>query len=284
MTSPATKRACVIGWPVSHSRSPLIHNHWLRHYGIDGHYERIEVAPENLGTFLETQLRHHFIGCNITIPHKQAAARFVDVIDDRAKTTGSVNTIYVKNNQRFATSTDGQGFCDNVEATIQGFTFENKHILLIGAGGSARPIVDELLRRGVSHITIANRTIAHAGDLAVLFGNRISAIALADINLQAPLADVLVNTTSLGMKDDGAVPIDLACLPDHAIVADIVYVPLKTALLRHAERRGLRIVSGLGMLLRQAVLGFEYWFGQRPLVTADLYDLVARDIDPDYRR
>jgi shikimate dehydrogenase len=277
------RKACVIGWPVSHSRSPLIHGHWLAKYQITGRYEAIPVSPDNLGTFLQELEANGYVGCNITIPHKEAAFQHVDDIDARGLSCGAINTVYLRQSKRHATSTDGIGFCDNVEACCPAFSFHNKTVMLFGTGGAARPIIDELLRRGVSSIFVTNRTLARAQDLVTIFGERLRAVDENRFTDVLPTCDLLINCTSLGMKGAGQINLDLAVLPQHAIVADIVYVPLVTDFLHQAQSRGLHIVPGLGMLLQQAVLGFEYWFGVKPLVTRKLYDLVAKDINPAYK-
>jgi shikimate dehydrogenase len=276
-------KACVIGWPVAHSRSPLIHGFWLRQLGIAGEYQRIAVAPAGLEKFLIGLPQSGFAGCNITIPHKEQAAALITSLDERARRIGSVNTVFIKHGILHATSTDGVGFCQNVEETCKGFDWRERRVLILGAGGSASAIIDEILRRGVAAVSICNRTEARAKTLALRFGANVSAHGLAAADRLLAANDVLVNTTSLGRGDGDGLALPLHRLPPHAIVADINYVPLKTRLLSDAERRGLRIVTGLGMLLHQAVPGFELWFGQRPQVTAELYEYIAADIDPAFK-
>ncbi len=272
------KKACVIGWPISHSRSPLIHNYWLKLHGLPGLYERVPVAPDELQTFLRSLKQQGYRGCNITIPHKESAFHLVDAVDETSRRIGSINTVWLENGSLHAMSTDGIGFCANIEQTVPNFSFIDQIVTVMGAGGSTRPIVDEMLRRGAREIIIANRTIERAVDIMRLFGPKVKAIKLSEVNNALPQAGLLINTTSIGLTGAAEIPVDLRQLPPEAIVADIVYVPLETNLLKRARVCNLRTVGGLGMLLHQAVPGFEKWFGVRPLVTSALYDHVAANI------
>ncbi len=272
------KKACVIGWPISHSRSPLIHNYWITQNKLDAVYERVSVTPENLQSFLRSLAENGYAGCNVTLPHKEHAFRIADHIDETAMRLGSVNTLWLEHGKLHATSTDGMGFCTNVEQSVPGYSFRDSIVALIGAGGSSRPIINEMLNRGVAKITLANRTLARAQDVQKIFGAKVHVIALDKVNTALQHADLLVNTTSIGLGSDEEFPADVTLLPEHAIVADIVYVPLETALLEKARARKLRTVGGLGMLLHQAVPGFEKWFGVRPQVTPELFERVSADI------
>jgi len=276
------KKACVIGYPIAHSRSPLIHNHWLKTYGIEGLYEKREVKPEDLRSFLSNLHQNGYVGCNVTIPHKQAAMAYVAEIDDSVRKTGSLNTIYTENNIFKATSTDGEGFYQNLISAIPGLNLAGKTAVILGAGGSARAIIERLLRADISNIHIINRTQARAQDLARLFGPKVIPGPTAQLPRLMATTQLLINTTSQGMKGQPELVINLADLPASAMVADLIYVPVKTNLIKLAEARGLTAVGGLGMLLHQAVVGFEKWFGVKPVVTDELYRLVARDIDPDF--
>ncbi len=276
------KKACVIGYPIAHSRSPLIHNYWLKTYGIEGLYEKREVRPEDLKDFLTNLKSHGYVGCNVTIPHKEAALPLIPVLDDVARKTGSLNTIYFEDGVLKATSTDGEGFYQNLMTTIPKLDLTGKTAIIIGAGGSSRAIIERLLRAGLGELKIVNRTLAKAEELAQLFGPKLKALAPERFGSESKTAALVVNCTSLGMKGQLPLEIELSALPDDAVVADLVYVPLKTELLDRAESRGLRIVGGLGMLLHQATVGFEKWFGQRPEVTDELYHLVAKDVDPEF--
>lgn len=275
-------KACVIGYPIKHSRSPLIHGYWLKALGIEGTYQKVEVSPADLAPFLKGLPRSTYIGCNITLPHKEAASTLVDQLDDRAKRTGSINTVYVRDGLTHATSTDGQGFVANIRWRTPNYEFNGKRVLVLGAGGSSRAIIDELLRCNVAQIFLANRTLVRAEKIAGSFDAGILPLSLTDLTQVLGGVDLLINTTSAGIADDSNLDIAFEKLPRTALVTDINYVPLITPFLQQAEASGLPIVPGLGMLLHQAVTGFELWFGTRPTVTDELYALVARDIDPGY--
>jgi shikimate dehydrogenase len=276
-------KACVIGWPITHSRSPLIHGYWLKHHGIEGCYERIAVKPIQLQDFLTNLKANGFAGCNVTIPHKEAALSAIQHIDYSVKKIGALNTVYIKDGKTHATSTDGEGFFQNLLVHVPDFDLSQKRVIILGAGGSAKAIIERLLREDVKSITLINRTMARANDIMAIFGNKIIVGESEKIADALRNCDLLINTTSQGMTGQPDLQVDLAGLPPHAVVADIVYVPLKTQLLKEAEAHGHRIVPGLGMLLHQAVRGFELWFGVKPKVTPELYTLIARDIDPDYQ-
>lgn len=272
----AERKAFVCGHPIAHSRSPKIHGHWLRTYGIDGSYEAIDVAPTDFSAFVSGLRQNGFAGGNITIPHKEAAFALAEKRDDAAEQVGAVNTLWFEDGKLNATNTDWGGFAANMDDYAPGWA-ANGAAVVVGAGGAARAIVYALKRRGVTDIRIVNRTPARARELADLFGLGVSAHAEPGRDLLAD-AGLLVNTTALGMHGEAALPADPAALPDHAIVTDIVYVPLETPLLAAARQRGLKAVDGLGMLLHQAEPGFEHWFGVRPQVTAELRDLIVRDL------
>jgi shikimate dehydrogenase len=276
-------KACVIGDPVAHSRSPLIHGYWLKQHNIPGSYERVQVKPDDLAAFIKDLADNGYAGCNVTLPHKEAAVAHIAHFDERVHRCGALNTIYMEKGELRATTTDGIGFCANVEDHCPGFAFESATVLIYGAGGSARPITDELLRRGVAKILITNRTLSRAEELAAHFGAPVIALKHEDVAEHLSKTHLLINCTSLGMKGEGAIDLDLALLPKSAVVADIVYVPLVTDFLQRARDLNLRSVPGLGMLLHQAVPGFEKWFGIRPEVTKPLHDLIARDIDPAFK-
>jgi shikimate dehydrogenase len=277
-------KASVIGWPITHSRSPLIHGYWLKQHGIRGSYEKIAVEPQNLEAFVDSLRTGEHAGSNVTLPHKERALIFVDVADERAQRIGAVNTIWREAGKLHATSTDGQGFVLNVAMTIPGFQWKQACVTILGAGGSARALIDEMLRQGVERVDLYNRTSARAEQLAQHFGPQIHVVNAQTISDALRHTHLLVNTTSAGLQGDLELQIPWPALPADAVVADIVYTPLITAFLQDAKRRGHAIVPGLGMLLHQAVPGFEKWFGVRPEVTEALHDLVARDIDPDYTR
>jgi shikimate dehydrogenase len=269
----------VVGWPVSHSRSPLIHGYWLERYGIAGSYTRAAVKPEDAAGFLRDLKGQGYVGCNVTIPHKETAFAVADVALPAAQAAGAANTLWYEDGTLKADNTDGSGFVGNIASTVPALTFEGAVVAMLGAGGAARGIAFALLEAGVAEIRVFNRTRARADALAAAFGARIAAFDWSERNARLPGAALLINTTPLGMGNTDALEVDVDALDADCIVADIVYVPLETPLLAAAHRRGLRTVDGLGMLLHQAVPGFERWFGVRPEVTDELRALIVRDIE-----
>jgi shikimate dehydrogenase len=272
------RRACVIGWPVAHSRSPLIHGYWLEHYGIEGSYGREAVAPENLASFIERLSSSGYVGCNVTLPHKEAVYGLVEVQDDTTRRIEAVNTLYLEGGRVLGFNSDAYGFVAHLRSVLPEWRGEGADVVVLGAGGAARAIVAGLLGEGVSRITIANRTEARGQALAAHFGAQVDTVPWPQIADRLTQCDLLVNTTQLGMAGQPALPIDLDGLPIGAAVADIVYVPLETELLRQARARGHPVIDGLGMLLHQAVPGFEVWFGVRPDVTPRLRALIESDL------
>lgn len=273
-------RSGVIGFPVKHSRSPLIHGYWLKRHGIDGRYDKIEVAPDGLKAFLAGMREAGFAGCNVTLPHKEQAASLIPNLDERAHRIGSVNTVYFSQGELSATSSDGYGFVQNLRWRNPSLDLRGCKVVMLGAGGSARAIVDELLQEGVAQVTVANRTVARAAELAQNFGSRVVAVALHETDQHLRDCGLLINTTSAGIADTAKLSVAFDRLPRGALVTDISYVPLLTPFLADAQRAGCLTTDGLGMLLHQAVPGFELWFGIRPEVTDELYDIVAGDIAP----
>jgi shikimate dehydrogenase len=274
--APEAPAACLIGWPAAHSRSPLIHHHWLRKLGIDGGYSIEAVPPEEFAEFVLNLSHHGFVGANVTIPHKERTLSLA-VPDERATAVGAANTLWYEDGELRATNTDVEGFVDNLDAMAPGWDRAEEAVVL-GAGGSARAVVFGLIERGIKRIHLANRTGDRAQMLATQFGAAIEPVVWEVVADRLPRAGLLVNTTSLGMHGQGELDIDVGRLPPGAVVSDLVYVPLKTPLLAAAEARGLKTADGLGMLLYQAVRGFELWFGQRPEVTAELRALVENDL------
>jgi shikimate dehydrogenase len=273
------KRACVIGWPVEHSRSPVIHRYWLAQYGIDGAYEKEAVRPEDLAGFLGSLAARGYVGANVTLPHKEAALRLAAVADEAARAIGAANTLWLDQAGRLcAGNTDAYGFITNLEAEAPDWNEARRPVMVLGAGGAARAILHGLLSEGAASILIANRTRGRAEDLANAFGPSVTAVDWTDRQRALAGAGLLVNATSLGMTGKEPLDLDLAALPADAVVADIVYSPLKTELLTAARGRGNRTVDGLGMLLHQAVPGFERWFGVRPAVTPKLRAHVAASL------
>jgi shikimate dehydrogenase len=271
--------ACLIGWPAAHSRSPLIHHYWLHRLGIEGGYNIEAVPPEGFAEFVLHLSAHGFVGANVTIPHKERALA-LSRPDPRAQAVGAANTLWYEDGELRSTNTDIEGFINNLDACAPGWDAA-EDALVLGAGGAARAVVFGLLERGIKRVHLANRTVARARALADQFGARVHPISWEAIDAHLPGAGLLVNTTSLGMHGQGALEIDAGRLPPDAVVADLVYVPLQTALLAAAQARGLKTADGLGMLLHQAVRGFELWFGRRPEVTPELRALVEADLTKD---
>ena len=268
--------ACLIGWPAAHSRSPLIHHYWLRLYGIEGGYSIEAIPPEGLAEFVMNLSKQGFVGANVTIPHKERALQLT-APDARARAVGAANTLWFENGELCSTNTDVEGFINNLDASAPGWD-KAEEALVLGAGGSARAIVFGLVERGIRTVHLANRTLERAQALAGQFGASVQPAGWHKVGELLPRAGLLVNTTSLGMHGQPRLEIDVALLPAGAVVADLVYVPLQTELLAAAEARGLKAADGLGMLLHQAVRGFELWFGRRPQVTTELRALVEADL------
>jgi shikimate dehydrogenase len=270
------RAACLIGWPAAHSRSPLIHHTWLRTLGIEGGYSIEAIPPEEVAEFVQHLSKHGFVGANVTIPHKERALQLT-VPDERAKAIGAANTLYYDGDILRSTNTDVEGFINNLDACAPGWD-RTEDALVLGAGGSSRAVVFGLIERGIKRIHLANRTMERAKALADQFGATVLPLEWSQLGDMIPRAGLLVNTTSLGMTGQPPLNIDVASLPPDAVVADLVYVPLQTPLLASAQARGLKTADGLGMLLHQAVRGFELWFGQRPVVTAELREMVEADL------
>lgn len=264
------KKAFVIGHPIKHSRSPLIHGGWIAEHGIDGSYEAIDVAPDALPAFVERLRRGEFAGGNVTIPHKEAVFALCDSVDPLATTIAAVNTLVARDGKVHGFNTDFMGFLGNLDQNAPGWANSLNRAIVLGAGGAARAILVALRERGVPEIVLLNRTVEKAEALAGEISGPIVAGRLGEYAGFAPGARLLVNTSSVGMHDTRFADVDLRLLPKAALVTDIVYAPLVTPLLADARALGLRTVDGLGMLLHQAVPGFEAWFGVRPEVTPAL--------------
>ncbi|MFZ0558230.1 MAG: shikimate dehydrogenase [Methylovirgula sp.] len=274
-----TPRAFIIGWPVAQSRSPLIHGTWLDELHIEGSYERLPVPPQELEVFLLSFRERGFVGGNVTIPHKEKAFALCTATTPTAAHLEAVNTLWMEGGKLNGDNTDTMGFLASLDEDVPGWGKALEKAVVLGAGGAARGIVYALLSRGARRIVVVNRSQARGEELRSRFGTSIVLADSGDLAGALAGADLLVNTTSLGMAGQPPLEIDLAPLPDHAIVADIVYVPLETVLLAQARRRGLKTSGGLGMLLHQAVPGFARWFGVRPRVTPELRARVAADIE-----
>ena len=271
-----TKKAGVMGWPVDHSRSPALHGFWLKTYGIDGSYERLPVKPEDLAKALRDLPAKGFAGVNLTVPHKEAALALSQP-DERAQAVGAANTLWLDGGALKSTNTDVEGFLANLDASAPGWD-KGRTALVLGAGGSARAVVFGLRERGMEKIHVANRTIERAQALRDRFGERVMPVTWDAVPGLMASANLLVNTTSLGMKGQPPLDIDISGLRGDAVVADLVYVPLVTPLLAAARARGLPTADGLGMLLHQAVRGFSLWFGVKPAVTPELRKRVEDDL------
>jgi shikimate dehydrogenase len=278
MSKPAT-RACIIGWPVDHSRSPVIHGHWLKKYAIDGSYDRQPVRPEEVADFLRGMRERGLVGCNVTLPHKEAACAAAQLTMPAARAVGAANTLWFEDGRLVADNTDAGGFMSHLRACVPRFDARRSPVAVLGAGGAARGIVHAFLQAGAPEVRLCNRTRERADAVARHFGPRVKAFEWSDRVERSREAGVLVNATALGMQHMAALDMPLAQLDAACIVADLVYVPLVTPLLAAARARGLAIVDGLGMLLHQAVPGFEKWFGVRPEVTQELRDLLVADIE-----
>ncbi|MFA9442243.1 MAG: shikimate dehydrogenase [Hyphomicrobium sp.] len=273
------KHACVIGWPVEHSRSPLLHGYWLKKYGIDGTYTKRAVAPEAVADFLQSLRANGYVGCNVTVPHKAAAFSAADEREDSAKAVSAANTLWLSDGKLVAANTDTYGYMTNLSQQAPGWDRRDAPVSILGAGGAARAIVFGFLDAGVSEIRVFNRTRTRAETLAQQFGSCVKVFDWSEREAGSRDSAVLVNTTTIGMNGVGTLDFDLAGFDPECVVSDIVYVPLETELLRKAKSQGLRTVDGVGMLLHQGVPGFEKWFGVRPEVTDELRNLIVGDIE-----
>jgi shikimate dehydrogenase len=274
----AGPRAFVVGHPIAHSRSPLIHGHWLREHGIAGSYERVDVAPDRFEAFLSRLAGSGFVGGNITLPHKETAFAAARYRDSAAEAIGAVNTVWLEGGELYGSNSDAYGFAANLDEQASQWR-QGRRACVLGAGGAARAILFALIEAGYSDIRLVNRTLERAEELASRFGSAVRPLGWDELDEGLAGAELLVNTTSLGMGGGPFPEIALGLLEPAAIVTDIVYVPLETPLLRRAAEAGFVTVDGLGMLLHQAVPGFERWFGVRPTVTADLRRIIVDDLE-----
>ena len=272
---PTLRRACVMGHPVAHSRSPMIHGYWLKTLGIPGAYELKDLTPDQFVPFITNLAANGYVGGNVTLPHKEAAYRTVAARDAAAEAVGAVNTLWLEDGKLMGGNSDVHGFIANLDDRAPGWNVAGCKAVILGAGGAGRSAVYAFGQRGVQ-VHVVNRTPARAQDLAQRFGAR--AHGWDELPRLLSLADVLVNCTSLGMAGKEALQIDLGPLKKSAVVYDIIYVPLETGLLAAARKRGHRTVDGLGMLLQQAGFGFRKWFGGNPQVTPELRRLLEADI------
>ncbi|NOD76059.1 MULTISPECIES: shikimate dehydrogenase [unclassified Ruegeria] len=270
MTDYRVPLAGVIGHPIGHSRSPKLHGHWLKTYGLAGHYIPMDVAPADLETVLRTLPKAGFVGANVTVPHKEAALKIADHVSDRATVIGAANTlVFREDGSIHADNTDGYGFMENLRSGAPDWNAKDGPAVVFGAGGAARAVLQALSDAGVPEILLTNRTRARADHLKEEFGQRIRVVDWVQAGNVIENAELVVNTTSLGMQGQPELRVPLDGLQPGAVVTDLVYAPLKTNLLKTAEEAGCTTVDGLGMLLHQAVPGFERWFGVRPEVDAE---------------
>ncbi|GLQ28318.1 shikimate dehydrogenase [Sulfitobacter pacificus] len=267
MNLPNIPLAGVIGSPIAHSKSPQVHRHWLKTYGIAGHYIPMDVNTDNLEQVVRTLPKMGFVGANVTIPHKEKIMSIADLVTDRAILIGAANTlIFRKDGKIHADNTDGYGFLENLKIGAPNWSPQSGPAALLGAGGAARAVIASLLDAGVPEIFLSNRTRVRAEKLKADFGNRLRIFDWVQAGNMMEHAALVVNTTSLGMIGKGEMRVPLDGLNPGTVVTDLVYAPLKTNLLATAEQAGCVTVDGLGMLLHQAVPAFERWFGKRPEV------------------
>ena len=271
------RAACVIGWPVKHSRSPKLHGYWIKTYGLDVAYRAEEVAPADFQAFIASLRARGYAGANVTIPHKEMALA-LSTPDQRAINVGGANTLWFDGDILLSTNTDVEGFIGALDAAAPGWNTRTREALVLGAGGAGRAVIFGLIEAGIETIHVANRNVDRAADVAQHFGPNVKHAAWSEIQALLPSTNLLVNATSLGMTGQEPLDIDIAAMPTNSVVSDVVYVPLKTPLLRSAEARGFATSNGLDMLLYQAVRGFELWFGVRPVVTAEQRALLVADL------
>lgn len=268
----------LIGHPVSHSKSPLIHNYWIEKYGLKGHYTAVDIAPEDLESGLRALIEKGFTGFNVTVPHKESMLRLCDHVEKSAATIGAVNTVYIQSGKLHGFNTDAFGFVQNIKTAVPEFSFAGGPVVLLGAGGAARAVLYALTQEGTPQIYLTNRTRERAAELQKNFKDD-GAIEIIDWEKRAEIlenAALLVNSTTLGMTGQAPLEMDLRALPQTALVNDLVYAPLKTNLLKRAAEKGCRTVDGIGMLLHQARPGFEKWYGVLPALDKTLEEIVLR--------
>lgn len=275
MTQEKIPLVAVLGSPVVHSKSPLLHGFWLKQFGIQGHYVPIDVMAADLEQVLQTLPKMGFVGANVTLPHKEKILSIADQISDRAALIGAANTlVFQPDGKLYADNTDGYGFIENIRQHAPDWQAKDGPALVLGAGGAARAIVSALLEAGAPEVRISNRTRARADQIKSDFGGRVGVVDWVKAGVEIEYAHTLVNTTSLGMTGKSALTVSLDKLNPETLVTDIVYSPLETELLKAARSKGCRVVDGLGMLIHQAVPGFQRWFGQKPVVDQAIRDIL----------
>ncbi len=269
-------KTAVIGYPINHSKSPLIHNYWLKKYELSGEYKAIDIHPDNLEKDVQRLIDGGYKGFNVTIPHKITIMDLCDEIYDTAKNIGAVNTVTIKNGRLYGTNTDAYGFVQNIKKQAYSIDFTKINAVIIGAGGAANAVLYALLKEGAADIIITNRTRTRAEKLAQVAPNKIKVTNWDQRSDICKNANLIINTTSLGMKGKAPLEIDISQANSNAIVTDIVYVPLMTDLLKQAQSHGFKTATGIGMLLHQARRGFEIWNGIMPEVTPELEELTLK--------
>jgi len=275
--SEATRVACVMGWPAKQSRSPKLHGYWIKRYNIDGDYRVAEIPPEDFPAFVQSLAKNGFVGGNVTMPHKDVAFALSEP-DERARAVGAANTLWLDNGKLRATNTDVEGFIGALDVNAPGWDRSTDTAVVLGAGGASRAVICGLIERGMQTIHVVNRTAAKAAAAKERFGSAVHPATWGDVPRLLSGAKLLINACSLGMKGQPELKIDLSPMAKDAVVADIVYVPLKTKLLEAAQQRGFKTSDGLDMLLYQAVRGFTLWFGKKPEVTKELREMLAADV------
>jgi shikimate dehydrogenase len=266
-----------MGWPAKQSRSPKLHGYWIKRYNIDGDYRVAEIPPEEFPAFVQSLAKNGFVGGNVTMPHKDVAFALSEP-DERARAVGAANTLWIDNGKLRATNTDVEGFIGALDVNAPGWDRSTDTAIVLGAGGASRAVICGLIERGIKTIHVVNRTAAKAAAAKERFGSAVHPATWEDVPRLLSGAKLLINACSLGMKGQPDLKIDLSPMAKDAVVADIVYVPLKTKLLEAAQQRGFKTSDGLDMLLYQAVRGFTLWFGKKPEVTKELRDMLAADV------
>lgn len=274
MTTDFIKTA-VIGHPIAHSKSPLLHNHWISHYGLHGEYKAIDIAPDNLKAGIQALIDDGYTGFNVTVPHKVAIMDLCDELSDIAQEIGAVNTVTIQNGKLYGTNTDAYGFIQNIKENIQKeWHFNNGRALVLGAGGAANAIIYALIEEGVPEIILTNRTREKADTLKSLSPEKITVVDWEERNAACKNTNLIVNSTALGMCGKPPLDIDLSLATRTTLVTDIVYAPLYTDLLQQAQNHEMHIITGIGMLLHQARPGFEMWNGVMPEVNKTIENLI----------
>ena len=267
--------AAVLGHPINHSKSPKLHNYWLSSFGIDGHYIPLDIDPRNFENSIRALSGLGFVGANVTIPYKEKVLKIADKISDRAAIIGAANTLtFLPDGSIYADNTDGYGFLQNIRSKYNDWTAGEGTSVVFGAGGASRAILGALIEYGANEVILANRTRSRADQLRSDFGAKIKVVDWMKVQNYLSDASTVINATSLGMDGKAELPIPLQGLKKNTLVTDIVYTPLKTPLLENAAKRGCRTVDGLGMLIHQAIPGFERWFGVKPDVSENLRELL----------